>query len=782
MRREAVNRRGSMWTVTTLLLWWFTTGWASQAADTSYLQLRIEQYDVAATVSLADYKVQVQATLTITNPSERAIAQMEFKLAEKAQIKSVSVNETLIQPTTRVSERTRTLNVTFSLGQALGPGQSTTVVFYYDLPVEEAAARAALTVDEQALLPESFWIPMIHTPYLLDYNADMAPFRLRVIAPAAMKVIASGERVSESSQGDTTVTTYRQTLLAQPLFIARDVQMAATGEADVELYLPRDYTMTNLNTVQRVRDEIRRIAKFYTAFFGQPTPHPVRVIASSQIPLYGAPGFIIVDERAFARDIVDDDTIFFMASTLARCWLGGRYLVQGAGHGVLLDGLPSYLALLYVHEQYGRPAVDRIVERFRADYARIVSGASAYDAPLVRQSLLNREYYTSVFNKVPLVMRLIEREIGRDKLTGVIKTFFSGPTHQPRTLEALRTMLLSVGDPARLRPLFENWFDRVVLPDLAVGKPVFENGAWSVNIANFGDGSGDVDVEITLPSGEKHRRTVKFESEGYAKAVFDVPQEPALAHVDPDQYYLQARYDNDTFPRKPVIGQLIGQATLALVQGKAAEAEPKARQAIEAEPYNLVARSLLARALAALGRLEEAEQQARDIIREPWLSLTAYANAQLALGDVSMKRQQAASAVLAYRQAALAFAEDASLLPVRDLLIQAERMADQLVKADEAVQTFMTQFDAAVSTGTPSAVRGLVEQGNLKAFTIGVAFIKSWKSEILRAQRLDAHRVALDVQAQVVTGERQRTVKAIFTLRKQPTGWRLYDIPVFVEK
>lgn len=782
MRRQGVNRHGSAWIVTVALLWWSGPGWALQVADTSYLQLRIEQYDVAATVSPGEYKVQVQATLTITNPSERAIAQMEFKLGEKAQLKSVSVNDTIIQPTTRLSERTRTLNVAMSLGQALRSGQSTTVVFQYDLPVEEATARAALTMDEQVLLPESFWIPVIHTPYLLDYNADMAPFTLRVTAPAAMKVISSGERVSESLQGEMTVTTYRQTLFAQPLFIARDVQMTAASNADVELYLPRDYTMTNLNTVQRVRDEIGRIAKFYTTFFGQSTPHPIRLVASSQIPLYGAPGLIILDERTFAREIVDDDTIFFMASALARCWVGGRYLIQGAGHGVLLDGLPSYLALLYVHEQHGRLAMNRVVERFRADYSRIVSGASAYDAPLVRQSLLNREYYTSVFNKVPLVMRLIERELGRDKLSGVIKTFFSGATHQPRTLEALRTMLTAAGDPARLRPLFENWFDRVVLPDLAVGKPVFENGAWSVNIANFGDGSGDVDVEIVLPSGEKHRRTVKFESEGYAKAVFDVPQEPVLAHVDPDQHYLQARYDNDTFPRKPVVGQLIGQATLALVQGKTAEAESKARQAIEAEPDNLVARSLLARALAALDRLEEAEQEAQAILRQPWLSLTAYANAQLALGDVRIKRQQAPFAVAAYRQAALALAEDASLLPVRDSLIQAERMANQLVKADETIQAFMTQFDAAVSTGTPSAVRGLVEQANLKAFTIGVAFIKTWKSEILRAQRLDAHRVMLDVQTQAVTGERQRTVKAIFTLRKQPMGWRVYDIPVFVEK
>jgi tetratricopeptide (TPR) repeat protein len=610
----------------------------------------------------------------------------------------------------------------------------------------------------------------------------MAPFTLRVTVPAGLKIISSGERVSETQQGDTTVAVYRQTLLAQPMFIARDVQMAAGSDADVEMYVPRDYALTNVKTVERLRNEVRRVAKFYATFFGQPAPRPIRVVASSQIPFYGAPGIIIVDERTFARDVVDEDTVFFIAGNLARSWLSGRNSIQGAGNGVLLDGLPSYLALLYLQEQYGKQVVDRTVERFRNDYSRIVSGVSAYDAPLVRQSLLNREYYTSVFNKVPLVMRLIERSVGRDKLTGVIKAFFSGTANQPRTLEGLRDTLMSAGDSARLKTLFENWFDRIVLPDLAVGKPVLENGQWSVNVANFGDGAGDVDVEIVLSSGEKRRQTVRFEAEGYAKALFDVPSEPVLARIDPDQHYLQARYDNDAFPRKPAVNQLIGQGTLALVQGKAAEAEPKARQAVEAEPENAVAHSVLARVLAALGRLDEAEREAQAALKQSLPSLTAYANAQWAMGDIGMKRQQAAQAVTAFRQAALASAEDTSLLTARESLIQAERAANQLMKADESIQSFMTQFDAAVSTGTPAAVRGLVEQANLKAFTIGVSFIKAWKSEILRAERLDAHRMTLDVQAQAVTGEKQRTVKAIFTLRKQPEGWRVYDIPVFVEK
>lgn len=756
--------------------------WAQPSADASYLLLRVEHYDVSANISLSDQKVEVRATLTVSNPSDRSISQMEVKLGEKIQLASVVINNTLIPFTTKTSERTRTLNVNVEFAQPLAPGQSAAVVFQYAVPVEEASARAALTLDECVLLPESLWLPMIHTPYLIEYNLDVAPYTLRVTAPAGMKAISAGTLVSEVRSNGALLTVYQQPLLSQPMFVARDFELAQESDSTVQVYLPRDYALTNRKTVERLRDQVRQVVEFYEHFFGQPGPRPIRLVASSQVPFYGAPGLIVLDERTFGRDVVDEDTTFFIASNLARIWLGGRFPIQGAGSGVLYDGLPGFLALRYVHHQYGQPVVDRLVERFRHDYLRIVSGASAFDAPLSRQSLLNREYYTSLYNKVPMVMRLIEKTVGSDKFLSVIKALFSGSAVKTVTLDEFRNRLLAVGEADKLRPILEQWFDQVILPDFAVGKPVQEKGRWSVTVANFGNGSGEVEVEIITSAGERLRRQVKVESQGYAQAVFDTTSEPIRACVDPDRLYIQAKYDNDEYPQKPRVGELIGQGTLALIQGKPAEAESKLRQAVSAEPDNAIAQAVLARALAALDRLDEAERLARRALEVIPPSLAAYAQAQWALGEVALKRGQAAQAGERFRQAALALAEDASLLAARQALIQAERAADQLPKVEESIGPFLAQFDAAVSTGRPAAVRELVELQNLKAFTIGVSFIKSWKTEILRAQHLDAHRVILDVQTLATAGERQRSAKAIYILRRHGQGWKLLDIPVFVEK
>jgi hypothetical protein len=399
--------------------------------------------------------------------------------------------------------------------------------------------------------------------------------------------------------------------------------------------------------------------------------------------------------------------------------------------------------------------------------------------------MLNREYFTSVFNKVPMVFRLMEKRAGREKIISAIKAVFAGGPESTATLDQLRRLVLSGGDEATLKPLFEEWFDQVVLPDFAVGKPVQESRAgrtgWSVTVANFGNGGGTVEVEAQTAGG-RVRQTTKVEAEGYGQVWFEVAGEPSQVRVDPDRLYLQSSYQNDEYPRIAAVGELLGQGSMALVQGKAADAEAKLKQVVQSSPDSAAGRALLARALAALGRVEEAEREASEALKQTPPSLTALAHAHLALGEISLKRNQATQAVGHFRQATYTLAEDVSLVAARDDLIRAERAADQLPKPDEAVMRFVSQFDTAVSTGRPAAVRELVNAANLKQFIVGVSFLRGWKTEVLRGQALDARRVILDVTTRATTEQRERGARAIYVLRQHGQGWMLDHIPVFVEK
>ncbi|RMG50163.1 MAG: hypothetical protein D6723_12700 [Acidobacteria bacterium] len=755
---------------------------AQQPAATAYLLLRPEKIDVVARLDLHEHKVQVRATLTVSNPSPRPVATMRFKLGQTAEITGATIDGVARPFETKTNEENQTVSVNFELDRPLAPGRSTTVVLDYGFPVPQASARAALTIDEWLLLPESFWIPVIHTPYLIDYNVDTAPFTLRIEAPTGMKVISSGELVSEERHDDMTWTTYRQRLFARPMFIARDFERVGEGGGAVEIYQPRGYALANAKTIDQLRSEAERILNFYTGFFGQPAPTPIRIVASARVPFYGAPGILVVDERTLAREILDEETVYFLASNLARNWLGGRYRITGPGHGVLFDGLPSFLALLYMRRQYGPSVAERMVTRFRTEYLAIVRGGSAYDAPLARQSLRNRQYFRSIYNKVPMVMRLIEKSLGEERFLSIIKALFSGEAGRTVTLADFRRAVLAAGGAKKLEPILERWFDRVVLPDFAVGKPVYENGKWSVTVANFGDGGGDVDVEIETEDGRRLRQTVKIEAQGYAQAAFQTSSPPRRARVDPDQLYIQAKYENDVYPRKPPVAKLMGEGTLALIRGDAAQAEAAFRQVLAGEPENAAARALWARALAALDRLDEAEREAHRALAESLPSLAVFAHARWALADVAMKRHRPADAIAHYRQAALALAEDVALLAARDALIGAERAAGKLPLPGEPVRGFIARLDAAIGSGRPAAVKELVEMQNLKSFAVGVAFLEGWKTEILRGAPLDAHRMILDVKTLATTSEGQRRARAIYILRQQGSSWKLYEIPVFVEK
>lgn len=749
-----------------------------------HLLLRLDRYEITIRLSVLDGKADVQAALTVRNPSSQPVGRMVVRIGEGAEIKDVAVGGAAVRFTTSKDDVARVLTiVSWELPEPLAPGTTAQVVMRYGLTYEEATSRAAIMPDECILLPESFWFPMIHTPFQVDFNVDTAPVTLHVTAPSSMVVVAPGSLTGEATEGDQKTTTFSDSGFGQPMFIAREFETVAGANNGVQFYLPKGFTLTDPKTLEGLAGEIGRILDFYRTLFGSSPQGPIRVVASSEISAYGGAGFLILDERAFGRKILDEDTIFFLAQSLPRMWLSSRVRIDGTGHAVLHDGLPSYLAMLYFEQRFGAEGLNRALERFRRSYAAIVTGGTAYDAPLLRQTLLNRQYYTSVYNKTPLVLRLVEKRLGRESLLAVVKTLFASPGSVV-TYDQLQRALLARGSEAELMPIITAWLGDVILPDFAVGKPVEEAGKWTVQVANFGTGDLDVDVEVVTDSGQRLRQSVKVEAQGYGQAVFTVSGQPVRATVDPDRLYLQADYTNDEWPRKPAIDKLVSQGIIALSRSELTDAEAKLREAVTADPHQPLARAAYARALALLGKLDEAEAQARESLQREPLTLATYASACLALGDVFLARNQPGPAADYFRQATLTLAEEAGpLLAARDRLIRAESAANRLPTGDRSVRDFLSQFDGAVSGGRPASVRELVTTQNLKRFVTGVTFLKSWKSDILRAEPLDQNRMILDVRIAAVTGTNvERQSRAVYILRRRGSSWVVDDIPVFLER
>ncbi|GBC82020.1 hypothetical protein HRbin10_01140 [bacterium HR10] len=753
---------------------------AQEPSAPAYLSLRVERYEVSVHLAPVEGRAHVQATLVVTNPSTQTVDRLTLRIGSVAEVTEISVDGAPQSFTSRKDELTGLVNYSLALAEPVRPGRTVRIALTYGVHVEEATPRAALTPEECVLLPESFWLPMIHTPFQVEYRVDLAPFTLSVESPVELFGLSTGRLIAEKTEGGKRVTTFEEPMLSQPVFIARDFERVGEDSEGVEFYLPRGFTLSRPETLQRMRTEIARIREFYAAFFGAPIQRPIRVVASSEVPAYGAPGLVIFDERVFAREVLDEDGLFFLASQLARLWMGARVEIQGVGHAVLDQGLPNYLAFLYMEHRFGAVGRQRAIERFRRAYATLVTGGSAYDVPLLRQTLMTRQYYTSIFNKTPMVLRLIAHTLGSERFHALVRELFARPG-QRLTFEEFQRGCLAL--EASLKEVFDHWFAEVVLPDFAVGKPVAEEGAWTVQIANFGSGEAAVEVEAVTARGERVRQRVRVEAQGYGRARFPLAEEPISVEVDPDQLYLQADYTNDAWPRRPSVDRLVSQGTLALAQGRASEAETALRQALAQDPNRPLAQAALARALALLGKTEEAEAYARKALDQEPLTLAVYAWAQMALGEVALTRGQPAQAAEHFRQASFAFAEDISLLMARDALIRAESAAQKLPAVEHSVQEFIRQLDGVLSSGRPAAVREIVTPQNLKRFITGASFLKDWKTEILRAEAIDRNRVLVDARITATTiGGTQASSRAIYMLRRMGERWILDDIPVFLQR
>ncbi len=749
-----------------------------------HLLLHLDRYDIAVRVSVVEGKADVQATLGVRNASSHPLGRMVLRIGEGVEIKEVIVGGTAVRFSTMRDDVARVLTiVSWDVPEALAPGATTQVVMRYGLTYEEATARAAIMPDECLLLPESFWFPMIHTPFQVDFNGDTAPVTLTITVPSTMEVVAPGTLTGEKPEGDQRTVTFSDNSFGQPMMIARDFEAVAGARGAVSFYLPRGFTLTDQKTLELIAGEIERILDFYRTLFGSATEGVIRVAASSEVAAYGNGGLLILDERAFGRKILDEDTIFFLAQSLARRWLSARVRIEGTGHAILSDGLPSYVAMLYLEHRFGSDGLRRAVDRFRRAYASLVTGGTAYDAPLLRQTLLNRQYYTSVYNKTPLVLRLIEKRLGRPALLEAVKTLFS-QSGSVVTYDQFQRALLARGSEAEVMPLITAWFGDVILPDVAVGKPIEERGKWTVQVANFGSGDLEVEVELVTDDGQRRRQMVKVEAQGYGQAVFTIGGQPLTVTVDPDRLYLQADYSNDEWPRRPPVDKLVSQGIIALTRSELAEAEAKLREAVTADPSQALARAAYARALALRGRFDEAEAQARQALHQEPVTMATYASASLALGEVLMGKNQPGAAADYFRQATLTLAEEAGpLLAARDRLIRAETAAERLPTGDRSLREFLSQFDSAVSSGRPAAVRDVVTSQNLKRFITGVTFLKSWKSEVLRAEPLDRNRWILDVRITALTGTNvERQSRAVYILRRRGNSWVVDDIPVFLER
>ncbi len=731
---------------------------------------QITHFDITATPQPAERALSAVAVLVARNVGKGAGTSFTFRINTKASVKSVTVGGATANFRTVAETRGNLQRVTVTLPGSVAPDGSTSVSISYSLPVENNTGLAAISPVGSQFLPQSFWYPAPNTPFTVR-GSDTAPFRLTVNGATA---ISSG--VEKSGSGS---SVYEQGLNAQPFFVQGEWdRIDGAGDVkDVSALVPKGASAEERRQAESIMSLAASARAFYSAMLGPAPATPIRIVSVRRGSGFNEAGTVLLEAGALRRLKIDSATALLLSEAVARMWIGGQTAVRGEGSGVIRDGLVRFLAILFVEKQFGRESAAAELLRQRLAFGAVAKR----DAPLSRSTPLDDTYFSSVPNRGAMVWRLADRRIGRETFMATVREQLQAGKDNLNglSLAAMRVALAQRGGE-KLKTLLDQQIDQVIDMDLMIGLPQPRGSEWVSALRNLGSTDALVTVTATTDRGEQLSVEATIPARNFADAMFKTTSKLVRAEIDPEKLYPQLDYANDSAPRNRDIGDAIAEATRFFGAQDYTKAESVAREILAVHPRLQEARIILARALLAQNRNDEAEKLFRTALDEVLPTPGAIAWANIGLGEISLKRGQAAEAAKRFNDAVRADADYASSLTARAARIRAESAAGA-PPVDESVRAFVKQLDQAITSGKKVDLESRIVIGELVRFIGGIVGSQPeiWQTTVLRTEPLDSNLMAVEVSINAKELGQQQSGTAVLILSRTGGGWKLAGIELF---
>jgi hypothetical protein len=519
-------------------------------------------------------------------------------------------------------------------------------------------------------------------------------------------------------------------------------------------------------------------ARAYFANLLGPAPDvPIRLVMMRRGSGFSDGGTILIEPGAFRRSKVDSATALLISEAICRLWIGGQTAVRGEGGGLLRESLTRFLATQFIEKQFGGEAAR--AERLRERLA--YSSVAKKDGPLAHVTPLDGTYFGSVPNKGAMVWRLVESSLGRDAFLNTLRDQLQAGKANPGgiSLTALRAALAARGGE-KVKTLLDQQLDQITDMDLMIGLPQQRGGEWVAALRNLGSTDAVTTARATTASGEQVSVDVVVPNRNFGEAVFKTSAKPVRVEIDPDKLYPQLDYSNDSSPRERDAQDAVAEATRQFGAQEYVKAETIARETLAAVPNMQEARIVLARALLGQNRIDEAEKLFRAALEDVLPTAATLAWANIGLGEIAMRKGQAAEAAKRFNDGVRADAEYASSLAARAGRIRAETAANTL-QVDAGIRTFVGQLDQAILSGKKAELDSRVVSGELVRFVSGVVGTQPevWQTRVLRTEQLSANLATADVSLETKELGVQHSGTAVLLLTRVSGGWQLLGIELF---
>ena len=730
---------------------------------------QVSNFDIRANVQQADTTLNAVAVLGIRNVGKAAGSSLTFRISSKASITSVTVGGATASFRALPESRGNLQRVATTLPGQVAPNAAIDLTVSYKFNLESNTGVAGISPSATQFLPLSFWYPMLSTPFTVR-GADTAPFRLTVNGP---NVVSSG--VEKGANPGSTV--YEQTLNAQPFFVQQELErIDGAGETKgITALLPKGFSADERKQAEAIIALAGSARTFYGSLLGPASEVPIRLVSVRRGSGFSDAGTVLLEAGAFRRAKIDSATALLIAEAVSRIWIGGQTAVRGESSGVLREALPRFLATLFLEKQFGADAAAS--ERLRQRLA--YSSVAKRDGPLSRSTALDDSYFNSVPNKGAMVWRLTDRRLGRDVFMSTLRELLQASKADLNgiSLASFRAALVQKGGD-NIKALLDQELDQVTDMDLMIGLPQ-QRGNDSVSaLRNLGSIDAIVTVRGFNERGEQVSVETTVPARNLSEAVFKTTAKLTRAEIDPDKLYPQLDYANDTVPRARDVGEAIAEASRQFGAQDYARAESIAREILATTPRLQEARIILGRAMLAQNKTDEAEKLFRASLDEPLPTSGTLAWANIGLGEISLKRGQAAEATKYFSDAVRAEADYASSLAARAARIRAEANGSPV---DESVRAFLKQLDQSITGGKKAELESRIESGELVRFIGGIVGTQPeiWQTRVLRTEPLNANLLAADVSITAKELGQERSGTALLILSRASGAWKLTGIELF---
>ena len=734
---------------------------------------QVLRYDITATLpqNPSDRNLAGKAALTLKNVGRGAGSTATFRINPKAEIVGAKVGAANADFRKIADDKLGGLQrFSVSLPGSIQPNENVTISIDYRLNVAENSGLNSISPTASQFLPLAAWYPTPNNPYS-PRGADYAPFRLSVNAPNGANVVSSGRTSAEK------VT--EQNLYSQPFFVTGEWETIETPEqagkrteTSFFAYLPKGASEGERKQAIELLKFTAEARNYIAGLLGSENVPAYKLVAVRRGAGFSDGGTILLDSSVFRRSKLDALTAGLIAESVARIWLGNTVSLRAEGQGALREGLAQFIATQFIEKQFGKDVAEIQRVRQRTAYSTVAKR----EAPISQSSPLDETYYASTANKGAMIWRLAARAMGEDKFFSALKTQLQGAKNGGYTLADIRQNLS--GQNATVKQILDFGFDQLTDADLLIGLPQPRGAETVVALRNTGSLPVTVNVAAFTDKGERLNSTANIGDKNFGEAVFKTAAKIIRVEVDPEKFYPQLDYSNDSAPRSFSENDLQAEIIRSFNRQEFAKSEAAARKVLQMYPRLDDARSWLGRSLLEQNRLDEAEKEFNTALSENLPVPRTLAWSNIGLGEIALKRNQKAQAAGFFNLAVNADAEYASNLIARNRRIEAEA-APQI---DEASKTFFASFDKAVLSKQKSQVDALILPGELTRFSGGITGNQpeQWQTRVTRSELLDANHLAVDVSLNTkIINREPASGTALFILAKTANGWRLAAVDLF---